>query len=675
MAYREGRSPVAIYHAHRWFARRFSSAFRAILVAANTGADEDFWDAYYNGVDLEGMTVLDPFVGGGTSVVEAARMGASPIGVDVDPVACAISSFELRAHQVCDLEVGLKKLQQRLIKKTSRYYETIDQEGNERRILHAFWVQLVECSGCGEKVEAHPHYQLAFDAPTETQWCFCSECHHVAEFPLKQKSFRCKECEAWVRIGSGTVVRGKLNCPYCDESENLIDVAERTGECPQWQLFALETIPTGEGRSRYLMSERKFQRATDEDRERISKAHRALSQRKRNSGWKGIPTRSIPKRDRSDNRLVKYGYRKYDELFNSRQLLHLSYLAEEIKSLDKPAHDALALAFSDHLATNCMMTYYAFGWRRLAPLFSIRAYRHVSRPVEINPWIDGTGRGTFPHAVRQVQRAIDFANAPTVAHLEGGFIESGSLKDRPKQKRRIINGNTSDLKQLKDHSVDFILTDPPYFDNIAYSELADFYLPWMQMFGLAPKSKSVNLPDNLSAISRGPSGFEVFKEGLANCFCEMRRVLRDGGRLVFSFQHKTPRGWESLAYALAKGGWQPIQVFPMLGNSSAGPHRQEGTIAWDAVVVCRKGRVRDAVASIGSEAIVAAREHCDQFVDLLDDVEHAAYRDPDRVNLFRASLVAASLGMFSVDGRIGRRPLKESLESADKEWDTNAASK
>ena len=239
---------------------------------------------------------------------------------------------------------------------------------------------------------------------------------------------------------------------------------------------------------------------------------------------------------------------------------------------------------------------------------------------------------------------------------------------------RIINGNTSDLKQLKDHSVDFILTDPPYFDNIAYSELADFYLPWMQMFGLAPKSKSRTLPDNLSAISRGPSGFEVFREGLANCFCEMRRVLRDGGRLVFSFQHKTPRGWESLAHALARGGWQPIQVFPMLGNSSAGPHRQEGTIAWDAVVVCRKGRVKDAVVSIGCDAIAAARVHCEQWTDLLDDVEHVAYREPDRVNLLRASLVAASLGLFSVDGRIGCRPLNESLESADKELDTNATS-
>ena len=75
-----------------------------------------------------------------------------------------------------------------------------------------------------------------------------------------------------------------------------------------------------------------------------------------------------------------------------------------------------------------MLTYYAFGWRRIAPLFTIRAFRHVSRPVEINPWLDGTGRGTFPNAVRQVQRAIDFARAPEVAVSTAALCHRGVWK-------------------------------------------------------------------------------------------------------------------------------------------------------------------------------------------------------------------------------------------------------
>jgi putative DNA methylase len=87
-AERESRRPRPIYLAHKWFARRFGTAFRALLVGATTSVDTDFWAAYYGEADLTGIRVLDPFVGGGTSVVEALRLGASVTGVDVDPVAC-----------------------------------------------------------------------------------------------------------------------------------------------------------------------------------------------------------------------------------------------------------------------------------------------------------------------------------------------------------------------------------------------------------------------------------------------------------------------------------------------------------------------------------------------------------------------------------------------------------
>src|SRR5215203_4134638 len=67
---REGWRPRPIYQAHRWFARRFGSAFRSLLTAAATSDDADFWAAYYEGADWHDRVVLDPFVGGGTSVVE-----------------------------------------------------------------------------------------------------------------------------------------------------------------------------------------------------------------------------------------------------------------------------------------------------------------------------------------------------------------------------------------------------------------------------------------------------------------------------------------------------------------------------------------------------------------------------------------------------------------------------
>src|SRR5258708_34555272 len=95
LAVREGRRPRPIYQVHRWFARRFGSAFRALLTAAFLPVGADFWPSYYSSADWRGRSVLDPFVGGGTSVVEAQRLGARLTGVDVDAVASASTRLEL----------------------------------------------------------------------------------------------------------------------------------------------------------------------------------------------------------------------------------------------------------------------------------------------------------------------------------------------------------------------------------------------------------------------------------------------------------------------------------------------------------------------------------------------------------------------------------------------------
>src|SRR5580765_6442696 len=90
---REGWRPSETYLAHRWFARRLASVGSALLVGSKTSTKKAFWQGYEQGVDLSGLTVCDPFVGGGTSVIEAQRLGAHTLGVDVDAVACAITSF------------------------------------------------------------------------------------------------------------------------------------------------------------------------------------------------------------------------------------------------------------------------------------------------------------------------------------------------------------------------------------------------------------------------------------------------------------------------------------------------------------------------------------------------------------------------------------------------------
>ncbi len=99
LALREGQSTSPLHRVHRWFARRLGSQFRAILTALSLddGGADLFWNRYFGDVPLAGAIVLDPFAGGGTSLVEASRCGAHVVGFDLDPVAASIARFELGA--------------------------------------------------------------------------------------------------------------------------------------------------------------------------------------------------------------------------------------------------------------------------------------------------------------------------------------------------------------------------------------------------------------------------------------------------------------------------------------------------------------------------------------------------------------------------------------------------
>ncbi len=665
LAEREGRRPMPIYQAHKWFARRFSSAFRAILIGSQISPRQDFWKAYKKGIDCFGKTVLDPFVGGGTSVVEASFLGANTIGIDVDPVACAITRFELNADTFSDLDVDLEILKTSVGNEVLKYYRTKSPAGEPRIILHAFWVQIVKCGSCKCIVEAHPTYQLAYQAEGKDQWVFCSTCNAIHRINKNRKTFTCKSCSSVTKIEAGTVQRGKIRCPRCSTEECLIDVAKRTNKPPTWKLFALETVPEKSQNSKVLLANREFQLATPFDRKVYSEAKAKLGKRGTASGWKFVPDRSIPSQDRADARLIKYGYQKYHELFNDRQLLHLSLLAEEISKLDDSKIKPLAFAFSDHLTTNCMLTHYAFGWRRLSPLFSIRAFRHVCRPVELNPWLDGTGRGTFPNTVNQVQRAIDYARKPYIALREGGFSET-DLQQGCRSRGIVLNDDSRLLSNIDDSSVDIVLTDPPYCDNIAYSELSDFYLPWLQMLGIVDRrSVSRGRKGNLAAQTRSSDSVKGFQVDLGQCFTQMHRVLRKEGRLIFSFQHSTAEAWNALAIALYTSGFEAVQVLPLLGNSSAGLHQHEQTILWDAVIICKKSRpkiCRDA-PSVSIRAINEATKMHAYWTERLEASSNIQFRNSDSLNLFRALVSASFLGMFGSNRSHRNFSLKAALRS------------
>ena len=581
IAMKEGVRPRAEYQAHKWFARRLAVTARGLLAGFGTRAGEDFWKTFYSGTGFEDLRVLDPFCGGGVMLLEAQRLGAHAIGFDVEPVAAAISAFQAELGTLPDLSDALKKLELNVLDEVGKYYLTRSEDGVDETLLHAFWVQTVSCGECGTEFDAHPRFRLARTEATKRQWVACSSCSRLIEADGDADQVTCS-CGA-VTDPSGAHQRyGAAVCPACGHSEPLIDIARREGK-PNFRLFAVESLPSNDERVT-PMAERSLRTATAYDLNLFKKAEAALASRLAAKA-DALPRSPIPKSERADDRLLSYGYVDYTELFNARQKLHLVALSEKIDALPGDIRGAFSVAFSDHLKTNNMMCAYAGDWRRLTPLFSIRAYRHISRPVELNPWLNRNGRGTFPNAVRSVQRAG--------AAFREHRVASSVLYDEPiayhTGRSEIACRDSKSMSAVDDGSIDLVLTDPPYLDYIAYSELGHFFAPWMHRFGLIDGNSIDRFPSGqLAAPANTKDRAERFVRHLGQIFEELRRKMKPDGRFVFTYQNLDGRGWKAIGSALARAGFQPVSVFPLYGENGSRLHKRDNSISWDCVVVCAK---------------------------------------------------------------------------------------
>jgi adenine-specific DNA methylase len=175
----------------------------------------------------------------------------------------------------------------------------------------------------------------------------------------------------------------------------------------------------------------------------------------------------------------------------------------------------------------------------------------------------------------------------------------------------------SSTTDLASRSVDAVITDPPFFDNVHYSELADFFYVWQRYIldrDRTPASATTRRPGEVQSADGS-----VFAHRLETVFRECHRVLKDDGPLIFTYHHSRDQGWSSLLKAIVGAGFRVIAVQPIKSEMSvATPKSRAGRpIDLDVIIVCHKRdipeRARPSGDSILQESMTAARAQVARF--------------------------------------------------------------
>jgi len=327
------------------------------------------------------------------------------------------------------------------------------------------------------------------------------------------------------------------------------------------------------------------------------------------AGLPALSGESIAETD--SGRPASYGFKTVEDLFYSRQRLVLNTAFTWIRSRDFPpqTRDALLLAVSNALGANNVLCGYATDYGRLSALFSgVRAYSMPVLSVELNPLHRSAGRGTLAATLRRIARssaehvrrhAIDPGTGEITAHR---FTARGSG-------RRTVRCQSADRAlPLERGPFDLVLTDPPYFDFIPYSDLSLLYRAW-----LAPESGAEAL-GGAPIYPVGDDPATEFSSRLAGAFSQVRKALKSGRPMIFTFHSPHQRAWNAVETALRRARFSVHAVFPVWADGRGGSHGHVGNCEWDLVFVCRprgtagpliKDNVEDWLCELGAEQIEA----------------------------------------------------------------------
>ena len=602
-----------IYYLHKWWAKRLGSVFRGILLGSLLSEKEELFENFYSLHNFSDISVFDPFMGSGVTIGEAHKLGLTALGRDINPVAVESVRVAFGPINKEQADYELEKLKQNVGQKILKLYRSTDSNGHSCDVLYYFWVMQVNCPNCDIFIDLFSSWIISKNAYPDLKpmiQILCPKCGNIFSETNHKTKVICNSCNLEFVPNEGNTKNSKVECSGCHHIFPIISAFKKDTK-PKFRLYG-KLVFTKDEKKEYLKTNEKdiadFNKASEILKTELQRKTIILPELKLENGY-------------NTKQAMNYGFEKWKNFFNDRQLLGLGWLHNSITKIEnKDIRDLFLLAFSSVLEFNNMFaSYKGEGTGAVRHIFSHHILKPERKPIEANIWGTPKSSGSFFNLFRnRIKRAILYRQKPTEINKIKGYkalqcspaftekvdVQWPTKKISLSRKVYLSCGNSSTSK-LPDNSIDLVVTDPPFFDNVHYSELADFFYSWQQ---LAPRG-FINGRDTTRCPIEEVQDYDPtnFTKKLQSVFQECHRVLKDDGMLIFTYHHSKSEGWQSVIKAILESGFFVINSHPVKSEMSvATPKSQaKNPIQLDIIIVCRKNQNQNWKSSIETALKIA----------------------------------------------------------------------
>ena len=574
--------------------RAFKGAIRAKDIDAAHKAASRIWGHL--------PTVMDPMAGGGSIPLESARLGFPTLANEYNPVACSV----LEATLDYPFRFGPKladrarhwgrEWEKRVAARLGRFFP----KETGASVQAYIFARTIPCPTTGYMTPLVPDWHLL---------------KPKGGIPVVARPVVDKAAGTWTTeirtVGAGP---GALAVPPTRSYAKGKGISLFTGESIPAEWIKAKAQAGQMGSALYAVALKtppglKFRPAQQADLDALAAAEAQLHQ------WRGdwearnlIPTEEYPQIT-TDHRPRTYGMPRWADMFSPRQLLgfgvlmeelqalHPAILAEEGEEMGEAVAHLLAFAIDKFTNYNCMMASWHISHQVIRGVFDRHDFSFKLTFTEMAPTQASSGLAWVIDSVAEAYEGV--------SKLPSAVAQSAITCSQ---------GSAASLISLADDSIDAVVVDPPYADNVQYSELADFFYVWLkrsqghrhlEWFSSrlceneeeAVKNDARFRTGNKKAKDAGAAAQAYYQAMMTKVFAEAHRVLRADGVLTVMFTHKKQEAWEALFASLIEAGFTITATWPVKTESEHSLHQAKKNAAQSTVILV--ARLRTAHAGIG----------------------------------------------------------------------------